>query len=462
MDEIGVMENINVEPTLDGADVALGEGRFEDADRIAVARLAFDPRDATALAVRGYAAVGLDRLEDAAAHLAAATGIHPDPGWFALLSDVYRGLFRLEDALAAARSGVAHAERNARGRPLAALGRVYCELRDMDGAAEAFLGMLAINNDDPKAHFALAEVLLARGEFRSGWTEYEWRYRLPEITRTLPIIQSPRWNGMRLPHGRLLVVCEQGYGDSIQFARFLPLAAERVKEVMIVTGADFDLLGSVRGVGRVIDNWEEIPPFSSFTYITSLGGLLGADATTISGAPYLSADPVRTASWAARLAHRAPRVRRVGLVWAGRQTHANNARRSLTLERIAPIIAAAEHAQLVSLMKDRSDEDSWCLNQLGIVDCADQLTSFSETAAVIANLDLVITVDSSVAHLAGALGRPVWVMTPEPSDWRWGLGGERTLWYDSMRLFRQPRAGDWDSVISRIAAELPGFILRRS
>ena len=437
---------------------ALKEQRLHEADGIALDLLAHHPQLAQAHALRAFVAAAREEFDRAVPLLEAATAGVDEPTWLALLCNMYRRQFRLDDALRTGKRSVACAQGPARLTPLLELARIHLDRDEGAEAAEAFLAVLAIEPEHPGAHLGLGQVLLARGEFGPGWIEYEWRSRLPEAQGRTPAIKGAAWNGMAMPRGRLLVICDQGFGDGFHFARFLPAAAARVKELVLAASPEIEaLLGRVRGVARCHHAWSDLPGFSAYVLISSLPGLLEVRADTIPAEiPYLAPDPALAAAWRERLgtgaaADRARARRRVAIFWSGRPTHPNNGRRSLTLARLAPVLDALGDADIISIQKDRSAEDAALLARRGIRDLGPELASFDVTAAVLAQVDLLVTVDSAVAHLAGAIGCAVAMLLPTPADWRWGSGTTRSPWYPGIRLFRQPVPGDWDGAIAALA-----------
>jgi hypothetical protein len=260
---------------------------------------------------------------------------------------------------------------------------------------------------------------------------------------------------MQVP-GRLLLVGDQGFGDCIQFSRYFPQAAARCGTLLLACAGELiELLSPLPGIAAAHDRWESVGEFTMYCPLSSLPGIFGTELDSIPApVPYIAAKPNRVEHWRQTLAARLPAESlRVGLVWAGRPTHGNDVRRSLTLAALQPL-ADSTGVAFVGLQKGKAVAQ---LNDFGparVLDISGELSSFAETAAVVANLDLVIAVDTAVAHLAGALGKPVWVMLPWLPDWRWLLDRDDTPWYPTMRLFRQPRPGDWASVITRVAGEL--------
>ena len=434
------------------------DGALAEADALAVAVLERHPNSADAFAVRGYVAAKRGEFSISAGFVEAAVALRSDPLWLALLSDLQRNLYDLEGAERWARAAIAQAETRGRPHALSALGRVLTERGDLAGAAVANLAILAIEPENPYAHFALAEALLGQGEWGPGWREYEWRRRLPGAGADLPDFGFPTWNGMRLA-GRLLVICDQGFGDTIQFSRFLPAAAARVGELVLACATTIGgLIGRVPGVARVLSDWDDLSlepgRYAAHVQISSLPMLLDPLGAGTSGDPTLFAEAARAAAWESYLAALRPGALRIGLVWAGKADHPNDRRRSLTLAQLLPVVRAAPDALVVSLQKNRSADDAELLAAHGVVDVADALPDFDESAALVSRLDLLITIDSAPAHLGGALGTPTWMLTPTPGDWRWGVAGETSVWYDSLRLFRQPGPGDWHAALEEMRSAL--------
>jgi hypothetical protein len=305
----------------------------------------------------------------------------------------------------------------------------------------------------------MAQILLAQQDFQPGWAEYEWRNQTEAGKATMPAMTSAHWNGMRIPTGRLLLVGDQGYGDTIQFARYIAMAAERVQDVILGCSQEMGpLLSNIPGVAQYCHRWNDVPGHAVHCRLSSLPYIFGTTPDTIPApVPYLKADPARVAAWRERLDATLPRgAKRIGLAWTGRPTHPNDRRRSIRLARLLPLTQSGP-AAFVSLQKPMPAADLETMAQFpGMTDLSSDLTDFGETAALIENLDLVITVDTSMGHLAGAMAKPVWIMVPKAADWRWMLEREDTPWYPTARLFRQRKPGEWDPVLDRLTQSLAG------
>jgi len=305
------------------------------------------------------------------------------------------------------------------------------------------------------AHWLLSHALLVTGQWPEGWDEYEWRWHRMKSAAYHRGIPESRWTGEPLGGKTILLYAEQGAGDAVQFVRYVPLVKAGGAKVVVECHAELvSLFESVDGVSEVYARGTALPRYDVACPLLSLPSVFRTTMGSIpGGVPYLFADPHRGARWRRALEPYRGRLR-VGLVWAGSAAHVNDRKRSLAPGLLAPLVSMTG-VQVFSLQKGASG-DSRGANAGGasIVDWTDALHDFADTAALISELDLVIAVDTAVAHVAGALGKPVWVMLPFAPDWRWHLGRGDTGWYPSMRLFRQPMPADWDSVISSVCREL--------
>jgi hypothetical protein len=301
--------------------------------------------------------------------------------------------------------------------------------------------------------FDLSETLLLLGDYERGWREYRHRYRMPHTSGLARPIQQPRWDGRPLEGRRILIHDEQGYGDILQFLRFVPCVKERGGHVILEVHPD--LLGLARSLAGydVLIGRDRLPPaFDLHCELMNLPMALGLRLADLPGPmPYLAPDPALAARWRNRLAA-LPRPL-VALAWAGTPTHPHDRKRSLPLARLAPLAAAG--ITFVSIQKGPKAAASQTPPPgLRLVDLAGELRSFDDTAAILSVVDLLVSADTSPVHLAGALGRPVWTLLPFVPDWRWLLEREDSPWYPTMRLFRQPVRGDWGAVLERVAAEM--------
>jgi len=354
-------------------------------------------------------------------------------------------LASLEEALAI-KPGYAEALNN-RGTVLAQLNRHAEALRSFEQA-------LAIKPDFAAAHLNEAHAQLLTGQFERGWEKYEWRWQNEPLVSRKRDFAQPSWNGSDNIAGKTVFVhAEQGFGDSLQFCRYIPLLAERGAHAIFEVQPELSRLLSGLEGANVIARGEPLPAFDVHCPLLSLPRVFG---TTLATIPTLRAPPAvppeLLQKWRSRL--RTSGVPRVGLAWSGRPTHPNDHNRSIPLSAMLPLFALP--IEFVSLQKEVRSADQAILgaHAAKIADFGSELTDFLETAALLSSIDFVISVDTAVAHLACTLGRPTWILLPHAPDWRWLLDREESPWYPSARLFRQPRIGDWDCVIQTVADEL--------
>jgi len=307
---------------------------------------------------------------------------------------------------------------------------------------------------DMGARFDLSEILLQQGEFARGWREYRFRYKMAHTAMIGRHVQTPRWEGQPIAGKTLLIHDEQGYGDTFQFLRMVAWARERsgARVILEVNADSYALARRCSGYDDIIPFGTIPPAFDFHCELMSLPLAMGLQLHDLPGSTgYLSADPARVDKWRARLAS-LPRPL-VGLVWAGRPEHANDARRSMRLSDLAPL--AQDGITFVSLQKGPAAQQSATPPAgMALLSLSDEIRDFEDTAAILTLLDVLVSVDSSPVHLAGALGCPAWVMLPFLPDWRWLLERDDTPWYPSVRLFRQQARGEWGPVLQAVSAAL--------
>ena len=333
------------------------------------------------------------------------------------------------------------------------LGSVLREVGRLDEAAKTLQQAIELQPNYADAHWDLAFTRLLQGDFTSGFAEYEWRWRRTDFPPRQ--FAAPLWRGENLAGRTLLVHAEQGAGDAIQFVRFLSLLpALGARVVLECPRGLVTLFESVDGVQRVIAKGDPLPEFDWQVPLLSLPHRLGVTLASIPArVPYLRPPPDRRVSLPPTRGNHPPALR-VGLAWRGQPQHKNDGRRSLSfaaLESLFTVPGATFYSLQVAPTAEFTDAAA---SQNTLIDLENLIHDYSDTAALMAQLDLVISVDTSVAHLAGALGCPVWVLLPFAPDWRWLLERDDSPWYPTMRLFRQPAPGDWSSVVQSVRAAL--------
>jgi len=364
--------------------------------------------------------------------------VHQDRGELAHAEACFRDALRLDPDYAEAHNNLGTILQ-AHGQPQEALAHYQQALRLRPDYAEANLNQ--------------AQALLLIGDFLPGWQGYEWRWK--HLRLSPHPFSQPRWDGAPLAGGTILLYAEQGLGDTLQFIRYTALVKKRVGTVIVqCQPALIRLLATCPGIDEVIPEEAFPPRFDVHAPLLSLPGIFRTTLDSIpADVPYLQ--PPQGNSLSANTALDAPSgVLRVGIVWAGRPTHENDPDRSCPVSCFT-LLGRLRNVALFSLQKGpRAEELGAPGIEMSVVDLKDFLGDFADTAAVVARLDLVISVDTAVAHLAGALGKPVWLLLPFAPDWRWLLEREDSPWYPTMRLFRQARPGDWPGVFERVCAAL--------
>jgi hypothetical protein len=431
-------------------------GRLDDAKRLLdhILRVAPDQGDALHLSGivtfrQGDVAKSLELMDRSL-----ASGIDT-PLYFRNICEVYRASGRLDEALAAAR----HATALAPADPLCLHNQavIHYHRLELDASLDCARQALRIDPSLPGAHFVRAEALLLRGEWAEGWEEYEWRFRIAGAAPLMPPTSKPQWDGRALPDRTLLLVADQGFGDVIQFARYIPWAAERCRDIAIACSIEVrPLLRQIAPAAPLFVRWEDAPDYAAYCALSGLPRLACTRVGNVPAPiPYLRADPARAARWAERLGGLVPRdLRRVGVIWAGRTTHNNDRNRSALLADFLPLADVGGIALLALQKGPKTEQAGAFYGRAPLINLGAEVDDYDDTMAILDNLDLLITVDTSVAHLAGAMGRPVWIMLPRAPDWRWLLDRNDTPWYPGMRLFRQRSVRRWDDVVGAIGSEL--------
>jgi tetratricopeptide (TPR) repeat protein len=420
------------------------------------------PDDASTLRKRALVFIDLERFEQALADFQRAHALDPDNADICNdVGHVLTRLRRLEEALQWFDKAIAR--RPQFGIALSNKATSLRQLNRLEEASGLYRAVISLEPENAWAELALAHVNLTIGNFEAGWIGHEARLRVAYRSAYYPKFSQPMWRGEGPIEGKtFLIYAEEGLGDSIQFARYIPmLAARGARVILVVQEAARALLSEVAGVVACLPkSVSEFPPFDFHCALSSLPLAFGTRLDTIpAGSMYLPVpSESRVQAWEDRLGPR--NQLRVGLVWSGNPSHKNDFNRSILLRTLTRILDT--DATFVSLQKDpRPDDKAVLLERTDIVDLTGHLTDFTETAALVSCLDLVVTVDTSVAHLAAALGRPTWILLPYVPDWRWLLDRDDNPWYPTVRLFRQTETREYESVLDRVRAELRTLIAMR-
>lgn len=430
------------------------DNRAEEAVEALYDLLAMQPLSVHAYTNLGVALRRLGRLDDATTAYRTALGFAPDDtGLLSNLGIVLQDQFLYPEAMDCFQRALVRQPDSATTH--LNLSVAYREEMRIAESVESARAAVRYDPTLAAAHTALAVSLLMQGKYEEGLAEYEWRSRMADFPSPQRDFTSPVWDGSGGPGRTLLVHDEQGVGDALQFVRYLPVLKERGFTVILeCNGQLVRLLGRMPGVDQVIGRFQPPPPHDAHVSLLSLPHLMGARIDNVpANVPYLATEPELQAQWAGRLSGVAGL--KVGLVWAGNPEFKADHLRSPGLRSFRPLLDLPG-ISFFGLQKGPGRKDLDMIGPLParFTDLGPEITDFADTAAIMANLDLIITSCTGPAHVAGGLGRPTWTVLPFSPDWRWLAVGEDTFWYPTMRLFRQDARGDWAPVISRVADAL--------
>jgi len=401
----------------------------------------------------------MGRFADAQKMARRAMELNPnDPNVLIVAANTLSNGGELREAEALARKALAREPGTGQASHRHVLGVILERQGRYAEAGQIFETVAADEPEEGWARLTLAFHLLRQGDFKQGWSEHEWRWRWEQSQEAPRDYAQPRWTRAARKNSRVLVWAEQGLGDSVQFVRFVGELASLGYQPIVEVQAPLKTLIASNLPFPIFAYGEAAPAFDYQIPFLSLPYALSVEPGTIPGrGGYLTAPTDQAAKWKERLQPDGRRV--VGLSWSGNPLHRNDLRRSIALERLTPLLAV-DGIRFVSLQKHLRQDDSDVLSGLGDrIDSRliEQSEDYADSAGLLANLDLVVSIDGGVAHLAAAMGKPVWMLLPFCPDWRWLTGREDSIWYQSMRLFRQPAPDDWGSVLQRLEGELRRF-----
>jgi len=438
--------------------------RSEEAAACYARVIGLQPQHAAALFNLGVHHADAQRFDEAVGFYQRALAARPDYASAAFnLGIAFKSLGRLPESIRWFKYALSYEPRHADA--LQNLGASHHELGRLQQAEDCYRRALELAPQRPEVHYNLSLLALARGDYDGGWEAFEWRWKGAENSRRHQRqFAQPQWGGEDIAGKSILLHAEQGLGDTLQFVRYAPLVAKRGARVLLECQAPLTrLLQSMPGIDTVITAGEALPPFDWHCPLMSLPRAFRTRLDTVpADIPYLVPDALLVEQWKRRLSAEGPF--KVGLVWAGSPRRFSvmlrliDQRRSLHLKQLAPLARCAG-ASFVSLqLGEAAQQLAESPPGLALRDYRGQITDFSDTAALVANLDLVISVDTSVAHLAAAMGKPVWLLSRYDACWRWLEEREDSPWYPSLKIFRQPQPGAWPQVIERVAAQLTNLL----
>ena len=329
-------------------------------------------------------------------------------------------------------------------------GNVLRELGDPVGAVPFLQRSIQLAPTHPTAQFNLAVAYLLAGDYARGWPQYESRWNYEHLAGALPTYSQPRWTGQDIKDKTVLVVGEQGHGDNIQFVRFIGDIVSRGARVVLTLNASLRPLILGPSIPTILVEGDPLPEFDYWIPIMSIPGVIGTTVENIASVQYyLTANSQLQKEWQMRLGHKT-RLR-IGFCWSGRRDTWINRHKAMPFETMLALVRRNPDYEWVNLQCDCTAEEEAELVAAGVWAYPGAIQNFADSAALLMHMDVVLSVDTAVAHLAGALGRPVWIMLSQYAlDWRWLLNRDSSPWYSTARLFRQPTMGDWTTVTDKI------------
>jgi tetratricopeptide (TPR) repeat protein len=413
-----------------------------------------EPQSADLHITLAAALISKQGFAEAVSEARKAIALKPDfPEAFNILGNALLALEELDAAEAAYRQALAlqpnfvEAQNN--------LGNALHLKADFFAALEAHRRVLEIQPDMAMAHWSIGLILLLQGDFQQGWLEYDWRKKVPKFREVISRYARPVWDGSELGGKRILLHCEQAYGDTLHFARYIPLVARRGGEIVLFYPPAMRRLLQTLDAQIEFAQPEPLPDFESHCPLPSLPLVMGLISPTDVpwNGPYLKSDPADRLKFADVIAQGEGKLK-VGLVWAGRALPPG---RSVPLQMLAAL--AHPGVQFYSLQIGEGAQEAKSPPEgMNLIDATDRIGDFADSAALMDQLDLIVTIDTAAAQLAGALGKPVWTLLKRVPDWRWLLDREDSPWYPTMRLFRQEKIGDWQAPVNRLAEALKGLL----
>ncbi|MGQ9369230.1 glycosyltransferase [Azospirillum sp. ST 5-10] len=450
---------------LSRAEGDLRDGRLDAAERGLSLALALEPTAPGALCLAGLWGHLAGRPEHAVRWFGRTIRLQPgDATAHSGLAEAFRRVSRLDEA--ALHGRIAAALEPGDVNALHNLGIACYDRLEIERSIACNRRALRLAPQAPGPHFELAEALLVSGRFAEGWDEYEWRFRLPNSRPPVPTrvlearapLPPPQWDGQPMPEGdRLLIIADQGFGDVIQFARYLPMVEALCPDLLVAGSAEMlPVLRQLVEESRIHEDWDRMPAFQAWCPLSGLPRLFRTASHNVPAPiPYLRPDPDLAAWWRQRLDQLVPRrLRRVGLVWAGRPTHGNDHNRSMRLHQLAPLFALDDVAFLSLQVGPATSEIGRYFGMAPLVNLGPEIADFDDTLAVLHGLERLVSVDTAAAHLAGAMGLPTSLLLPFAPDWRWLLNRRDTAWYPTVTLHRQSAPGDWQDPLREVAASL--------
>jgi tetratricopeptide (TPR) repeat protein len=432
------------------------ENKLAEASDLANRVLNAAPEHPHVLHMAGIVSYRQGRFDEAISRMEKSVRLAPDIALYPRnMCEIYRSTGRLDAALTSGRRAVELSPADSRAHFNLAL--IHYERLELDAAVSVAEKALELDPDFAEAHFEKAEALLLSGQLAAGWESYEWRFKLKQAEGMLPKTDKPQWNGEALAPGRLLIIADQGLGDCIQFSRLIPWVTQRAPTPILACSHDLvPILRQLPGLSKIVTSWDQTGAYDCYIPLSGLPRLAGITTENIpnSGA-YLNVDPQQTAAWRDKLERlAAPGKRRIALVWAGRPSHKNDRKRTLKLSQFAPLFSIPGITLITVQKGGQIEQAGGYYGAAPLLNLGPEIHDFTDTMAILKNVEHLVTIDTSVAHIAGATGIPTSLVIPYAPDWRWLLNRSDTPWYQSIKLYRQQKPYDWSGVIEKVAEDL--------
>ncbi|MEK6829201.1 MAG: tetratricopeptide repeat protein [Nanoarchaeota archaeon] len=450
------MEEMTLQQALNLAAEKHKKGKLEEAEFIYKKILEKNPRNPDAIHLLGLVAYQRGKHEEAINLIKKAIEINKNATYYGNLGMVYDAINEDEKSEEAFETALSiDSEHTNAYLAHYNLGIFLKDRGEFEGALEHYEKAIKLNPNFPEAHWNMGLILLMLGKFEEGWKEciYRFKKQNPSDSRAFG---KPQWNGESLEGKKILIASEQGFGDSMQFIRYLPFVKEKKGYIILECKKELEkLFGNIKEVDKIITKEKDNALDKDFDYYIHLMDLPRIFRTNLKNipnkVPYIKAD--QNLSKKFRQEFKTGKFN-IGIAWAGNPEQDNDKNRSTVFDKFK-VLKEVSGIVLFSLQKGKQEEQ---LDDSQIINLSNKMNDFSDTAALIENLDLIISVDTSVAHLAGAMGKPVWTLLTLHPDWRWLLDRNDTPWYPTMRLFRQKKKGDWDSLLSEVKKELEDYL----
>lgn len=432
------------------------EGKFQEGEQLAKNIITANPFHAHAHHMMGIYAHRLGRMNDAIKHMEFSEHLNPIADLYPRnMCEIYRAAGELDKAYNSALRAITLNPSDKSS--LFNMSLIEYERQNIDSSIEYSNKAIKLDPNFAEAYFERAETLLLAGRLKEGWEDYEWRFKIKQAENMIPPLGIPQWDGSPLGPGELVIITDQGFGDCIQFSRFIPWAATLCPSPVLASSPELEkLFKNNKHIGKIVITWQEAQKCKAYIPMTGLARLYGATLDNLPPSGYIKPSLEKLQKWEEEINRIAPRhgLKRVAIVWAGRPTHKNDKKRTLKLSQFKPLLDA-KHIQLFSVQKGpQVAEVADVYGKIPIINLSPGISDFQDTLAILKNMDHLVSIDTSVVHLAGAANIPTSLILPYTPDWRWLLNRDDSPWYSTIKLYRQTIPYSWENVLERVATDL--------